>query len=933
MTGHLTTSRFGKVALAIGVALAVILAAGATRSEAKSPILFFESSASTSHAGAHGDAGIYLKVGTRYTEPPKLPCFCNTVRDITVNTPAGLIAAPQNIPQCTSVELARKQCPVDSQVGLLVVPLFGYEILPLYNMQAPVGKLAQLAALQPLVAKPISIGIADRTESDYGLEFKTIGISNLIPPEYVVQQNWGVPADPVHDSLRFPYGETQLSCDKNPIAEVFANEFPIGKCSESFGTFEGGKVKGTPANSPATPFVQNPTACTGPLEMTAETLAYDLETDRVSTTYPAMTACDQLTFNPSLSAKPTTEDADSPTGLDVNLTVPQTISPDSPVPSAIRDVYLELPEGLTVNPNAADGKFSCTAGQAKIGTRLQAECPDFSKVGSLGVKSSSFPEVLPGSVYLGEPLPGDRYRLFLVADGFSLHVKLPGTAIIDRATGQITVSFKDLPQFNFEEFDVHVFGAERGLLATPERCGTYAVKTTFVPWATPGVPEQTSTQFFDINSGPNGTPCPPSARPFSPQLEAGVTDNTGGSHTNFVFDVKRQDGEQNLDKVTVSTPPGFSAVLAGIPYCPDATLAELMQSSYLGMTELGSARCVASQIGTSLASAGTGSKPFSLPGRVYLAGPYNGAPLSLAVVTPAVSGPYDLGNVVVRVAVRVNPTTAQVTAVADPLPQIIEGIPLRLRRVLVMLDKPGFAVNPTNCDPFSVATEITGDEGAVSHLSQHFQVANCSGLKYSPKVEITLRGGLNRLGHPAINAVFSQVFGEANSSSVSVTLPKGELLDNSHIGTVCTRPAFASDSCPPGSLIGTATASSPLLDQPLEGPIYLRSSSNELPDMVFDLEGQIDVEASARIDSVKSRLRASFENIPDVPLGRVTVSLMGGSRGLLQNSSSLCGTKKRAVVRVAGQNGANLSLRPTLIARCTKAQRVRRHNHSTRKAG
>ena len=922
-----------KVTLLCGLALLLAATFGAAKSSAKAPILFFESFASTTQAGAHGDVGVYLKFGTRYTEPPKLPCFCNSVRDVKINTPAGLIGAPQNIPQCTSAELANKKCPVDSQVGVLVVPLFGYEMLPLYNMEASPGQLALLASLLPLVQKPIAIAISDRTESDYGLEFKTFGITNLVPPDYIVQQTWGVPADPIHDSLRFPYGASQLFCDKDPIADVLANRAPTGKCSESYGTFEGEKVEPVASNSPSTPFIQNPTACGGPLSISAETTAYDLETDRVETTFPAMTGCDQLSFNPSLSATPTTQQADAPSGLDINVKVPQTLSPDSPVPSAIKAVDLELPPGLTINPNAADGKLSCSNAQARMGTRLEAQCPEYSKIGSLGVRSTSFPEVLPGAVYLGDPLPGDRYRIILVADGFSLHVKLPGTATVDRATGQITATVDNLPQFNFEEFDVHIFGAERGLLATPEQCGTYPVNTRFTPWAT-DVPQQTSTQFFIIDSGPGGTPCPPAQRPFEPTLRAGVTNNTGGSHTKFVFDAGRPDGHQSVDRATISTPPGFSASLAGIPYCPESTLASLAQAAYLGATELASPACASSRIGTSITSVGTGSKPNSLPGHVYLAGPHKGAPLSLAVVTPAVSGPYDLGNVVVRVAVRVDTATAQVTAESDPLPQIVEGIPLRLRRILVMLDRENFALNPTNCNPFSIATTIMGTQGGAKSFDQHFQVANCRDLPYGPKLALSQRGGLNRLGHPAIHAVFTAKRGEASNRSVSVTLPKGQLLDNAHIGTVCTRPAFATDSCPAPSLIGSVVASTPLLDDPLRGSIYLRSSKNELPDMVLDLEGQIDVEASARIDSVDGRLRATFDALPDVPLTRVEVNLLGGRKGLLQNSESLCGRVRRATVRLTAQNGDMLRVRPTVSARCGKARRSKnRKKNSTRKAG
>ena len=272
-------------------------------------------------------------------------------------------------------------------------------------------------------------------------------------------------------------------------------------------------------------------------------------------------------------------------------------------------------------------------------------------------------------------------------------------------------------------------------------------------------------------------------------------------------------------------------------------------------------------MGTATVGAGSGSRPLYTSGKVYLAGPYKGAPLSLVVVVPAVSGRTDLGNVAVRVAVKVDPITAQVTAVSDPLPQILEGVPLRTRLIQVDLDRPGFTLNPTDCDPFAVKATVSGDEGGAAVMTSPFQVANCARLPYAPKFDITLSGGVKRLGHPAIHATLTAAPGEANSHFISVTLPPGELLDNSHFGSVCTIPAFDSHSCPANALIGHATATSPLLNQPLSGDVYLRSSrEHELPDMAIDLTGQVDLTLVGHIDSVKARLRTQFETVPDLPV-------------------------------------------------------------------
>jgi hypothetical protein len=290
--------------------------------------------------------------------------------------------------------------------------------------------------------------------------------------------------------------------------------------------------------------------------------------------------------------------------------------------------------------------------------------------------------------------------------------------------------------------------------------------------------------------------------------------------------------------------------------------------------------------------------------------------LSLLVVVPAVSGPYDLGNVTVRAAIQVDPLTAQVTTVSDPLPQILEGIPLRTRFIQVNLDRPDFGLNPTNCEPLAVSSQILGDEGAESTLSNHFQVGGCSSLPFRPKLSVRLTGGVNRLGHPAIHAVLSTAPGEANPRSVVVTLPGGELLDNSHIGSVCSKVDFAAEHCPGSSRLGYVTLSTPLLDHPLSGPIYLRSSGAGLPDLALDLNGQLHVVALAGIDSVHGAYRTSFRAIPDVPLGTVSLDLAGGAKGLLQNSEGLCGTHKSATAVMVGQSDGSITRHVSLQVAC-----------------
>ncbi len=530
----------------------------------------------------------------------------------------------------------------------------------------------------------------------------------------------------------------------------------------------------------------------------------------------------------------------------------------------------------------------------------------------------------------------------MVADAFNVHVKLPGTIVPDQATGQLSVIFKDLPEAPFSDFTLHIFGSERGSLATPTRCGTYPVTTTFTPWDDV-LGDQTSTQHFTIDSGPNGTPCPGATRPFGPGFQAASAGNTAGAHSPFAVDLQRPDGDQFLTGLTVATPPGFSGNLNGIPYCPEAAISILGNALYSGLSEIASPACpVASQVGTVVAGAGAGSKPFYAPGKAYLAGPYNGAPLSLVVVIPAVSGPYDLGNVAVRAGIYVDPVTARVTTVSDPLPQILEGIPLRTRSIRVNIDRPNFVLNPTNCEPHSVDATVTGDEGASASRSVPYQVANCADLPFAPRLSLRLKGSTKRGGDPALRAVLTANPGDANLAGASVALPRSEFLDQAHIRTICTRVQFAEGAgnganCPAGSVYGQATAITPILDQPLQGPVILRSSDHILPDLVMALHGQVDFDAIARTDSVNGGIRSTFESIPDIPVTKVILEMQGAAKGLLENSTDICRGAHKAAAKYTGQNGAPYNVRVPLKASCPKASRKRsakrHHRGALKRAG
>ena len=924
---HLRT----KLVLAVAAALTSIalFGIGTDTATAKSTVFSFSSAPSTTQAGGHPNVITTFSLGTRYNQEP-VPCECNDPKDVTIHAPAGVIANPHALSVCSAAELATYTCSADSQVGLFVFWAISWIAVPMYQTTPQAGQGALLAFVVPNFG-PVYTAVNARTGSDFGLDFQVRGITHQLTPPSFNQLFWGVPGLPEHDMLRFAPGEQAYGCNTNPFAAMTADIVP-NDCGLVMAGGGGAEKAPISSSLPLIPFTQGPTNCSGPQTSSIEVVAYDHGVDLAEAPWPATTGCDKLSFNPSLAAAPTTTETDAASGLEVDLTVPQFQDANTPSPSALKSSTVTLPPGFSINPNTSDGKVTCSDAEANFGSEGPSSCPEFSKIGTTELSSSALPGPISGYAYLGEPKPGDRYRVILTASGFGTNLKIAGSVHLDPGSGQVVTVFDSLPQAPFQKFNLHFFGSERGILATPTQCGTYPVKATFKPWATE-LSDQTSTQFFTLDSGPAGRPCPDGPRPFSPSFAAGTEDNTAGRFTPFSLEVARPDGDQNVTGVNLALPPGFTAKLAGVQECPEIALTQLSALGYTGLGEQLSPACpAASQIGTVVAGAGAGSRPLFVPGRVYLAGPYKGAPLSVVVVIPAVAGSYDLGNVVIRSAVAVDPRTVQVTATSDTIPQILEGVLLRARFLQLALDRPGFTLNPTNCDPFSVRASISGDEGATSSPSAPFQVANCADLPYRPKLSIKLSGGVNRLGHPAIHAVFEAAGGEANSRAVSVTLPKGFLIDNSHIDTICTRVNFANETCPGGSLIGTAEVTTPLLDDPLKGSVYLRSSSHELPDLAIDLDGRFDIETAARVDSTKGRVRTTFESVPDAPISRIVVDLVGGHRGLLQNSERICRTKKKADTKMTGQNGVVSKAKTRLLTACSGSKRSKR-NHRNGRAG
>ena len=559
---------------------------------------------------------------------------------------------------------------------------------------------------------------------------------------------------------------------------------------------------------------------------------------------------------------------------------------------------------------------------------------------------------LTGDVYVGQqlsrdPTSGEEYRIFVDVESprYGISARLVGNVSADPQTGQLTTTFDDkalggLPQVPFSSFKLDFDDGPTAVLTSPGSCGPATATTSMTPWS--GNPAATPSHQFTLSPLPVVAPArrPSRERPFGPSFGAGTAKPKAGAFSPLHMDIGRSDGNQELKGVDVTLPPGLTAKLAGVRYCPETSLAAAAANS--GAAEAAAPSCPASSlIGRADIAAGSGPAPIQIGGKVFLAGPYKGAPLSLAVVTPAMAGPFDLGAVVVRVALFVDPRTAQVRAVSDPIPHVYGGALLDIRSVAVKLDRPDFSLNPTNCSRFAFGgsaarrraqTRSTRLPSSRRRSRCRSRPVGCDALDFAPKLFLRTFGATRRAKNPKLRATLIARPGDANIGRAAVTLPRSLFLDQSSISNVCTRVQFAAHNCPKDSVYGYAQADTPLLDGPLKGPVYLRSSDNTLPDLVAALHGQVDVELAGRTDSVHGRIRNTFDAVPDVPVSKFTLTLRGGPDGLLVNSRNLCPRKRagrkgggkkprvplRALARFKGQNGKRANMRPKLRTPCTK---------------
>jgi hypothetical protein len=902
-------------AVAICLLGAAALAPGARASQG---IEDFQVFTSNTEAGGHPDLETRIALQN--------PGGAEAAENLTVNLPEGLFGNPQAITTCSSAEFAQFACPIGSQAGIVTVrgsyagnPDYLLGTAPVFDLQTRASEeTARLAFIVPILNLPINIPIAVRTGSDYGLRMTVLGITQSLPLASSDITVWGLPAASANDTSRFAKGSpgNPAGCALSASALCASNN---GQAPH-------------PANSTIAPFIDNPSICSGePLEVTLDVQTYQdpKHLSHASASYPPTTECESQTFKPSLKAALTSEAADSPSGLDMQFNVPQFESLAAS-PSDLHSVTVVLPEGLSINPDAADGQRDCTEAEANFGTEAPAACPDNSKIGDFEVLTPALTGPLIGSLYFGEPKPGNQYRVFMVADGFGIHAKLVTSVHPDPVTGRLTIDVPNLPQVPFAQFNVHLFASDRGLVATPTACSVYSVEAVFTPWNAALAPQQLRPNLF-VESGPDGSPCPGSVRPFFPRLVAGTTNPTAGAFSDFHLRLDRDDGDQFLKDINFRMPPGFTGSLRGIPYCSDAAISSA--ATRPGRMEQEAPSCpAASQIGTTNVAAGPGSHPFHAVGKMYLTGPFEGAPLSLAVITPALAGPYDYGTIVVRVALHVDAQLAQVSAVSGTVPSIVGGVPIRLRSISVDIEREDFTINPTNCSPFAIESQGIGDQGTVTNFSSYFHAVNCYALPFKPRMSVSMVGSrkaLRRSANPTLNFDLFTRPGDANIKAISVTLPSAFEIDQSHLGNICTEKELIATQCAGRQAIGEATTTTPLLDQPLSGPVYAVSGSGGLPRLAFLLNGQVDLLPRAETTTLGSsgRLQTTVPVVPDAPIGHFHLRVFGGHQGYLQNTRDLC--KHVPVIEVGfdAQNGRELTRRVPLKTACA----AKRKRHKARR--
>lgn len=832
------------------------------------------------------------------------------VKDISVELPPGFVGNPIEMPRCTETQLqqpsqaAAANCPAGSQIGQAELyvgdSLFRVGV---YNMVAPEGIPARFAF--GLIGKVVHMDAALRSGTDYGLTINTRNIDQTLSINGIRLTMWGKPTDPV-------FG------------------FSRGDCGAV--TILGWPGIGCPVAGDTTPrgFLANQTSCGASVtRMTATSW----RGSRATAAYRSQDAngqpldvagCDLVPFAADVSVQPASRVADEPTGLAVELSIPQPSDPDGLVTSHLRRVVVTLPEGMAVSPSSADGLGACSPAQIGLRAASDPTCPDSSKIGTVSIDTPLLEKPMEGAIHLASQRDnpfGTTLALYVVAKGPGVIVKLAGRIEPDPVTGRITATFDDNPQLPFSRFRLQFKGGPRAALVNPPSCGEKTVVSVLTPWS--GGEAVTDTDSFAISHDRNGAPCPARA-PFAPGFVAGTRDAVAGRYSPLLVRVSREDREQTLSTIDMGMPRGLIGNVASVPLCDDARAA--------------AGTCAeASRIGSVTTAAGPGATPLNLPGRVYLTSSYKGAPYGLSIVVPAVAGPFDLGTVVVRGQIHIDPVTTELRIATDPLPTILEGIPLRIRRAAVAVDRPGFVVNATRCEETAVTGRIGSTAGTVANVRSRYRLAGCAALPFTPRMTLKVgaRGRTRGDVTTPLDVTLRMPAGHANARSVKVTLPKAINARLNVIRNACSLAEFnaGASRC---IRIGTAVAVTPLLRDPLLGAAYfVRNPARRLPDLMVSLRGQgtaklVAVNLTGKVTVPPNlSLRTTFDTIPDVPIRSFSLRIQAGRNGPVGIVRNLCAAPTRrglnAALAFGAQSGKRVSRTQRMqVAGCPKDARPAR---------
>jgi hypothetical protein len=860
-------------------------------------------------------------------------------KDVITNLPAGLAGYPAAAEKCTTPELVgtepgiipKSTCPPASQVGTTLVRINGFGAtdvfgpIPVYNMVAPPNVPAQFGF--NVEGSIVTLSARVRADANYSLAIDAVDIPEALPIASTTVTLWGAPEDPSHDAERAcagefqpyngfgptcPSGTSQVAFLRNPTscdaptpgadglattAYVDSWEHPAPVDAEGNPVVSDSRWQSSTFVTHLPPAYPNPSSAWGPHQLP--------------------TGCEKVPFNPTLSARPrggTGARAGAPTGFDFDLDVPQNGDPKSIGEGDLKTAVVRLPVGVRVSPSSADGLGGCAPDQIKLGSNSDVTCPDSAKIGTIRVTTPALDQPLDGSVFLATPNENPFHSLiaiYLVAKGPGFVLKIPGKTDANPVTGQLTATFDNNPQLPFSNLHLEFNGGQRAPLVAPSQCGRYSTHAEFTSWS--GATAESDSS-FDVSADGNGAPC--SAAGFSPKLTAWTQNPIAGTDSSFALGLSRGDQEQEFSSLKVNLPGGLLARIANTVLCPD------------GAANAGTCQDV-SKVGDVATGAGPGTDPFYINnGRAYITGPYKGAPYGLSIVVPAVAGPFDLGNVVVRSALFVDRTTAAVTVVSDPLPTILQGIPLNVRDIHVLVNKPHFFVNPTSCAQKTIRATVTSTQGAIAHPSARFQAGECANLGLAPKLSMTV--GARRHTQAGVSTPVSATVtmpkGDTNLRSVSVTLPSTLNALLPVVNRACKLVEFRAGKCGNQAKIGTAVAVTPLLRDPLRGSVYfVKNPARVLPDLMVALRGQValDVTAKVHIPGGK-RLGTQFDTIPDAPITKFTLRIVSGKNGPVGIATSLCTAKGRAATAAVGYRGQNGKILQTnqkvRIAGCPKTR-------------